>query len=155
MEYINRLIPSVPKDVVKPAVVQAYLDNDDFPFKKALRDNSVHDWKPEQPVLLCYCQADEQVSYLNSIVTHETMKENGAQNIYLKHVNKHLGHNECALFAVMHTKLFFDSFRKGSKKGRLGPIGKRFLLSIGKGIVVRKVKKAKKAVQKATAAHVP
>lgn len=152
MNYINRLIPSVPKDVVKPAIVQAYLDNDDFPFKQALRDNSVHNWKPERPVLLCYCKADEQVSYLNSIVTHETMKKNGAQHVYLKHVNKHLGHNDCALFAVMHTKMFFDSFRKGSKKGNMGPIGKRFLLSIGKGILARKVKKARRERQKAAKA---
>lgn len=149
MDYINSLIPNVPKDVVKATVVQEYLDNDDFPFKKALRENSVHDWKPEQPVLLCYCQADEQVSYLNSIVTHETMKNNGAEHIYLKHVNKHLGHNDCALFAVMHTKLFFDSFRKGSKTGRMGPIGKRFLLGIGKGILARKAKKARRAKVKA------
>lgn len=149
MNYINRLIPSIPKDVVKPEVVQQYLDNDDFPFKKALRDNSVHNWKPEQPVLFCYCQADEQVSYLNSIVAHETMKKNGSKNVYIKHVNKHLGHNDCAMFAVMHTKMFFDSFIKGSKKGNMGPVGKRFLLGIGKGIVAKKAKKARKEREKA------
>lgn len=148
MGYINRLIPSVPKDVIKPEVVTQYLDNDDFPFKKALRENSVHDWKPERPMMICYCQADEQVSYKNALVAHEKMKENGSSVVRLKHVNKHLGHNDCAMFAVMHAKMFFDSFRKGSKKGRQGPVGKRFLLGIGKGIVANKAKKVRKERKK-------
>jgi hypothetical protein len=44
----------------------------------------------------------------------------------------------------MHTKLFFDSFRKGSKTGKAGPIGKRFLLGLGKGVVAGRVKKARR-----------
>jgi hypothetical protein len=145
MNYINRLIPSVPKDVVRPEVVKQYVENDDFPFKKALRENSVHDWKPESPVMLCYCKADEQVNYENALVAHKTMKANGAKNIRLKHVNKDFGHNECALFAVMHTKMFFDSFRKGSKKGNLGPLSKRFLLGIGKAHMAAKSRKKRKS----------
>ncbi|BDS09532.1 alpha/beta hydrolase family protein [Aureispira anguillae] len=148
MGYINRLIPSVPKDVIKTEVVEEYLANDNFPFKKALRDNSVHNWKPERPVLLCYCQADEQVSYKNAIVAHQQMKKNGSKQVRIKHVNKHLGHNDCAMFAVMHTKMFFDSFRKGSKRGTAGPLGKRFLIGIGKSHVARKAKKRRKEQHK-------
>ncbi|WP_052599876.1 S9 family peptidase [Aureispira sp. CCB-QB1] len=151
MGYINRLIPSVPKDVIRPEVVEQYLANDDFPFKKALRENSVHDWKPEQPVLLCYCQADEQVSYKNSLVAYEQMKANGSELVRIKHVNKHLGHNDCAMFAVMHTKMFFDSFRKGSKKGNAGPLTKRFLIGIGKSSVAKKAKKRRRLRAKALA----
>lgn len=147
MNHINRLIPSVPKDVVRPEVVQQYLENDDFPFKKALRENSVHDWKPESPMLLCYCKADEQVNYENALVAHQTMKENGAKQVRLKHVNKDLGHNDCAMFAVMHAKMFFDSFRKGSKKGNLGPLSKRFLLGIGKSQVAGKARKRRQGRQ--------
>ncbi|MFK7798242.1 MAG: alpha/beta hydrolase family protein [Aureispira sp.] len=141
MNYINGLLPEVPKDMLQPTMVKRYLEEPDFPFKKALKENSVHDWKPEQPVLFCYCEADEQVNYQNSIVAYERMKELGAENLRLKRVNKHLGHVDCAAFAVMHTKLFFDSFRKGSKTGKAGPIGKRFLLGLGKGIVSGRVKK--------------
>lgn len=153
MGYINRLIPSIPKDVIRPEIVEEYLANDDFPFKKALKENSVHDWKPEQPVLLCYCQADEQVSYKNSLVAYDQMKTNGSDLVRIKHVNKHLGHNDCAMFAVMHTKMFFDSFRKGSKKGNAGPLGKRFLIGIGKSTVAKKAKKRRKLKAKALAAE--
>lgn len=145
MNFINRQIPSVPKDVVRAEVVRQYLKNDDFPFKKALRENSVHDWKPESPMLICYCKADEQVNYENALVAEKAMKARGAKNIRLKHVNKDLGHNDCAMFAVMHAKMFFDSFRKGSKKGNLGPVGKRFLLGIGKSQVAAKARKKRKS----------
>jgi hypothetical protein len=147
MNYINRQIPSVPKDVLQPTMVKQYLEQDDFPFKKALKENSVHNWKPEQPVLFCYCEADEQVNYENSIVAYETMKELGAENLRLKRVNKHLNHNSCAAFAVMHSKLFFDSFRKGSTTGKAGPLGKRFLLGLGKSHVAGKVKRARRRGQ--------
>jgi hypothetical protein len=153
MGYINRLIPSIPKDVIRPEIVAAYLADDDFPFKKALKENSVHDWKPEQPMLLCYCQADEQVSYKNSIVAYDKMKENGSDLVRIKHVNKHMGHNDCAMFAVMHTKMFFDSFRKGSKQGNAGPLGKRLLIGIGKSRVAKKAKKRRKLRAQALAAQ--
>lgn len=141
MNYINRLIPSVPKDVLQPTMLARYRDEPDFPFKKALQENSVHNWKPERPVLFCYCEADEQVSYLNSIVAYNNMKALGAEHLRIKMVNKHLGHQDCAAFAVMQSKLFFDSFRKGSTKGRMGPLGKRFLLGLGKGVVAGKSRK--------------
>ena len=130
MGQINRLIPAVPKDVVKPEVVQAYLADDNFPFKKALRENSVHDWKPEKLMMLCFCDADEQVSYLNSIIAHKKMIENGSDMITLHRVSEHLGQHDCALFAVMYSKMFFDSIRRGSKRG--GPIFKRAMLILEK-----------------------
>lgn len=145
MNYINRRIPSVPKDVLQPTMVAKYQNEPDFVFKKALQENSVHNWKPEQPVLFCYCEADEQVNYQNSLVAYENMKKLGAENLRLKRVHKHLGHQDCAAFAVMHSKLFFDSFRKGSKTGKAGPLGKRFLLNLGKGVVAKQAKKKRKA----------
>jgi hypothetical protein len=153
MGYINRLIPSIPIEVLRPEIIAEYLAKDDFPFKKALRENSVHDWKPERPVLICYCQADEQVTYKNALVAYDKMKANGSAFVRIKHVNKHLGHKDCAMFAVMHTKMFFDSFRKGSKKGTAGPLGKRFLIGIGKSSVAKKAKKRRRLKAKALAAE--
>jgi len=153
MDEINRCIPNVPKDVVKAEVVKAYMASDDFPFKKALKENSVYDWKPNDPMLICYCKADEQVDYRNALVAYDKMKENGSKYVRIKHVNKHLGHVDCAMFAVMHSKMFFDSIRKGSKKGRMGPVFKRMLIGIGKGIVAKKTKKRRKAQLKAQKAQ--
>lgn len=149
MHYINRLLPNVPQDILQPVMIARYKTEPEFAFKKALKENSVHDWKPESPVLFCYCEADEQVNYQNSVVTYDRMQELGAQNLRLKRVNKHLGHVDCAAFAAIHSKLFFDSFRKGSKTGKAGPLGKRFLLGLGKGVVAGRHKKARRMEKKA------
>ena len=99
-----------------------------------MKENSVHDWKAESPVQLCYCEADEEVKYENAIVAHAKMKDNGTKHVTLRHVGKKFSHRQCADYACIYTKFFFDSFRKGSKKGRKGPVHKRFLLSLAKMI---------------------
>jgi hypothetical protein len=61
------------------------------------------------------------------------MNENGSKTIKLRKAANKLGHLNCALVSSIYTKLWFDSFRKGSKKGRKGPWVKRFLLHLQKG----------------------
>lgn len=130
MGDINKAMPKVPKDVLKDEFMNSYMNNDQFPFKLALTKNSVHDWKPETPVLMCYCTADEQVSYKNAIITSANMKARGAKDIKLRNSGKKLGHKSCAVFSSVYTKMYFDSFVKGSKHGRKGPILKRMALAI-------------------------
>jgi hypothetical protein len=132
MADINKAMPQVPKDILTDDFLQGYLNNDKFPFKLALAQNSVHDWKPETPVLLCYCKADEQVNYKNAFVASKAMNAKGAKNIKVCSVGRRFGHKTCATFASVYTKMYFDSFVNGSKKGRKGPIVNRFILSLYK-----------------------
>lgn len=129
---INSMLPSVPKDMVKPEFIDQYQTDPDFALRKELVKNSVFDWKPESPVQICYCKGDEEVLYTNALVAHKTMKENGAENITLRHTGKKYNHRGCADFSVVYTKFYFDSFRKGSKKGRKGPVFKRWMIGIAK-----------------------
>jgi hypothetical protein len=145
MGVVNRAMPKIPKEAITDEMVNAYLNDESFPFKVALRENSTHNWVPKAPMLLCYCEADEQVNYMNSIVAYETMRDLGAKNVKKKRVSKHMDHGTCALFAVLHVKMYFDSFMKGSKKGRKGPLFKRMLVSIGKKKAEKDIKKRKKA----------
>ena len=84
------------------------------------------------PMQLCYCDADEEVPYQNSISAYETMKKNGSTTVELWDSGKKFGHENCALFAVVYTKMFFDGFRYGRHPGTHGPAFKRLLLNIGK-----------------------
>jgi hypothetical protein len=149
MGDVNNVMPKIPKEIIKPQIIEAYLKNEDFPFKVALKNNSTHNWVPKSPMLLCYCEADEQVNYLNSIMAHKSMKKLGAKHLRLKRVAKHLDHGQCALFAVLYTKMFFDSFIKGSKYGRKGPLFKRTLVSMAikqaEKKEIEKIKKKKKS----------
>jgi hypothetical protein len=132
MGEIDRILPEVPKDMVKDTFVQLYVKDPGFPMHKALADNSLCYWKPENPIQLCYCNKDEQVSYKNAIVAHENMKKLGAKHVTLRNGGRKYGHYKCAIFSGMYTKLYFDSFRNGSKHGRKGNLNKRFLLALAK-----------------------
>ncbi len=132
MSDVNKVMPAVPKDILTDEFMKGFLTNDKFPFKLALTANSVHNWKPETPVLLCYCKADEQVNYKNATITAAAMKAKGAKNIKLCDSSRKMGHRSCAMFSSVYTKMYFDSFLKGSKKGRKGPILSRIALSIAK-----------------------
>lgn len=130
---INDTLPLVPKDMLSDSLVNLFVNDPDFEFKKLLEENSMDNWKPERPMQICYCEGDEEVSYLNAIVAHKRMKELGAEHVRLKHVGKKFTHRSCADWAVAYTKFYFDSFRKGSKKGRRGPMLKRWAVGIAKG----------------------
>lgn len=129
---IDKLLPEVPKDMVRDTFVNLYLNDPNFPMHKALADNSLCNWKPENPIQLCYCDKDEQVNYKNSFVARDGMEKMGAQHITLRDGGKKYGHYKCAIFSSMYSKLYFDSFRNGSKYGRKGKPGKRFLLALAR-----------------------
>lgn len=148
MGHINKLLPAVPKDMMADEVVQAFLEDTGYVFRIALKQNDVYDWKPEAPVMLCYCKGDEQVNYKNSLTAKRTMKANGATNVRLKHCGKQFNHGTCALYTVIFTKMWFDSFVDGSTKGRKGPVFKRMLVNMSKGRMVKEQKKRQKEREK-------
>ena len=62
----------------------------------------------------------------------ERMKELGSKSVKVKNAGR-FDHRTCALYASVYTKMYFDSFsKKGSTKGRKGPVFKRMLISIAK-----------------------
>jgi hypothetical protein len=129
---INAMLPEIPKDMLRDTFVDLFLHDPNFILHKALNDNSLCNWKPENPVQLCYCESDEQVSYKNSIVAREGMKKLGGKNITLVEAGKKYGHNKCAIFASTYSQLYFNSFRNGSKNGNKGNLGKRFILALAR-----------------------
>ena len=132
MSQVNKVMPEIPKDVFREEAVKAFEEDPNFPFRKALEENNVYNWKANEPVMLCYCEADEQVFYKNSIVAHKAMTEKGSKSVMLRPTGKDFDHTQCAVYATIYTKYWFDSFRNGSKKGRKGDAFKLFLLEIGR-----------------------
>lgn len=141
---VNNLLPEVPSHIFKDEVLDRYLNDTGFVLKKVLDANNVYDWKPEVPMMLCYCKADEQVSYKNALVAYKAMKANGAKNIKKTHAGPKFDHNTCAIYSSVYAKYYFDSFRDGSKKGRRGNSWKRFLLDVSKMSVNKQLRKSQK-----------
>jgi hypothetical protein len=131
MEVIDANMPDTAFKAVKKEFYTDFDQNPNSPFRKYLASNNVYNWKPEVPMQLCYCKGDDQVTYKNSVTAYETMKKNGAKNVELWQSGKKFHHVNCALFAVIYTKMFFDEFREG-RPHRHGPLFKRLLLNVGK-----------------------
>ncbi len=131
IDDIDKLLPDTIFKTAKASYLHQFETDSTFGFRKYLKENNVFDWKPEMPMQLCYCNGDEEVNYLNSITAYNTMVKNGSKSVELWRAGKKFGHENCALFAVIYTKMFFDGFRDGHP-GNHGPAFKRLLLQIGK-----------------------
>ena len=132
---IDKVLPEIPKDMIRDTFIELFLHDPNFQLNKALMDNSLCYWKPENPIQLCYCDKDEQVNYKNAFVARDGMKKQGAKHIMLTEGGKKYGHNKCAIFASMYSQLYFNSFRNGSKHGRKGNVRKRMLLAFAKLVI--------------------
>lgn len=132
LKEVSKLLPEIPSDMIIDSLVNEFKNNPSFPFTVALSKNNVYDWKPETPIMLCYCNNDEQVTYKNAFIARDKMKENGAKRVLMSNGGRKYDHNTCALFSLMNTKFFFDSFRNGNKNGSKGNVSKRFLVSLAK-----------------------
>ena len=129
---INKELPKIPVDMLNPKIVERYHNDNDFIIHKLLEENDVSNWKPIAPMQMCFCEADKEVSYKNAIITKKNMDALGANNVKLRSAGKKYGHGKCAGPATVYSKFYFDSFLKGSKKGRKGPILKRIVIGIYK-----------------------
>jgi hypothetical protein len=131
IEAIDSLLPDTIFKAAKPEFLYQFEHDSTFFFRTYLKQNDVYDWSPKMPMQLCYCNGDEEVPYHNTITAFNTMKANGSNSVELWRAGKKFGHENCALFAVIYTKMFFDGFRDGHP-GYHGPAFKRLLLNIGK-----------------------
>ncbi|MCO5249138.1 MAG: hypothetical protein M9887_09355 [Chitinophagales bacterium] len=128
-EDFNKAIPEVPADILKPEYVKEFIDNPDYPIKKLIEENNIYEWIPKAPTFLCYCASDDQVSGENSVVAYNYMKEHGAKKLMTKNFSNVFNHDDCALFAVVGTKFFFDNIRNGKPYDKKNNRFKRFLIS--------------------------
>lgn len=129
-EEMTEHFPGIPADMIKKWVLDAYWNNPDFIFHRAMEDNTITHWKPENPVQLCHCKGDEIVFFENSVVALDGMREHGAADVILRNPGRKYNHVGCGIFATAYSKFYFDSFLPGTKHGRKGSSTQRFLLGL-------------------------
>lgn len=101
---------SIPLKMLQDSIVDVALNDDNHPLMLALADNDVYDWTPQAPTRLFYCTADDQVSYLNSIVAEDKMNDNGALDVQAVNVESSADHVDCVEPAITASILFFGPF---------------------------------------------
>lgn len=109
---LDKKMPKIPVEVLKEEFIEDYLNNDDHEFRRRLEENNLVHWKPEAPVMLCYCKGDREVNYMNAKVAHREMSALGAEQVRLNNLSDKLDHNTCAAFAVLATKYYFNRYVK-------------------------------------------
>ena len=82
------------------------------PWNVALRDNDVFDFDNPTPTQLLYCRADDQVSYLNSLLARDSMVARGAEAVAAIDVRSDANHGDCVAPAVGRMVRFFGTFRE-------------------------------------------
>jgi len=104
---------SVARNMLQDSIV-AILETEqpaNHPLLEALRDNDVYDWGPEAPTRLFYCQADDQVPYLNSVLADSVMRTYAPTDFNSANLNPTANHGQCVQPAVTATILFFAGFQ--------------------------------------------
>lgn len=120
INYINGFTPSVPKHIFKPEVIDSFANNPNHPFRLALLDNDVYDWRPNAPVYIEFCRADQEVNWHNALTLYNTFKANGVTNVDTICVSETLPHFDCAQFAVLGMKAFFTGYQLADSCGTVG-----------------------------------
>jgi hypothetical protein len=147
LNELSAVMPSVPAGVLREDLLLAYKSDPENALRKALLDNTLLDWAPEKPVLMCYCKADEQVLYENSLVARDAMEALGSKVVHTRMAGKKFGHGACALYTTIYAKMWFDSFKHGSTMGKKGPAWNRFLVSLSKMMYKKPKPKSKPKAQ--------
>lgn len=104
---------SVTKNMFQDSILQAVINNPNHPANVALRANDVYEWVPVAPTRLYYCQADDQVTYRNSIIADSVMSTVlGALSVDAINVNPNADHGGCVQPAVTAAIFFFAEFQE-------------------------------------------
>ena len=93
---------------------EALRKDEDDPFNVALRDNDVFDFDNPTPTQLLYCRADDQVSYLNSLLARDSLLARGAAATQATDVGPGLDHGDCIRPAITQMVAFFEGFREAT-----------------------------------------
>lgn len=108
---VNNIMPAIPNEIINPAVLDSFRTEPNHYFRVALRDNDVYNWLPVSPIRMFYCEADEQVYYMNAFVAYNQFIQNGATNVTKVSAGATLDHGGCARIALILGKVWFDSLR--------------------------------------------
>jgi hypothetical protein len=108
---INTNMPADPVLILKPEFLAAFQSNPRHPLRLALADNDLYRWKPQSPLHLFHCAADQDVIIANSQVALAYFQAVGATQVQLFDPVPGDGHSACAQPSLYEAKIWFDSLR--------------------------------------------
>jgi len=107
MGYINSQLPDIPNEMLLPDQLEDFQNNPENPMRIALEDNDLYDWTPQVQTRLYYCEGDDQVNYMNSVIAEEFFAENGSTSVTALDGGDY-DHSDCAPLAMLGGFNFFQ-----------------------------------------------
>lgn len=111
MDSVNSKLPANVSGYIEDSILQAFIAdsvNQTYWLWNILNENTNYDWRPNMPVRMYYCTADEQVNFQNALDAEAAMLANGATDV--KAFSKGpFNHGGCVAPAVEGAVRFFDS----------------------------------------------
>ena len=109
---IDAVMPPVPKNIIRPEVLDDFINNPNNPFRLALKENDLTGWTPEVPILMYYCSGDELVTFQNSINAQNIFIANGSTTTDIYQPSASAGHGDCAEPCFIFANIYFSSLRE-------------------------------------------
>lgn len=109
---IDAVMPTVPKDIIKPEIFNDFVNNENNPFRIALRDNDLTGWTPQVPITMYYCTADELVNYQNTIIAQAAFEANGSTSTAIYQPSPSASHTDCAEPCFIFANIWFNSLKQ-------------------------------------------
>lgn len=102
-------LPKTPAELLEPNFLQNIVNDPDHAYRKALREDSVYDWKPAAPIWFMHASGDDVISYKNAEKAANHMTSLGVTNIKLIDLGPYT-HQQAVPFAFMAAAKFFEGF---------------------------------------------
>lgn len=108
---VDAVMPSIPKQIIKPEVLNDFINNPENPFRIALVDNDLTGWTPTVPITMYYCGGDELVNYQNAINAQDAFILNGSITTSLYEPSPSASHTDCAEPCFIFANIWFGSLK--------------------------------------------
>ena len=111
--------------LLSQSFLKEYKTNPNHWFRKALKENSVFNWKPKTKLRLMHCQGDDQIPYAISVRTLQSFIRNGARDASLitldnfERDDKKWSHHKCFFPSLLWATNWFTSVEENERmKGK-------------------------------------
>lgn len=98
---INGVMPSVPNQVLQPAVIDTLRNDPNNYFTQLLKKNDAYNWTPNNPIKLFFCTADEIIPWHHSAAAYSHFVTNGSATVDTLNVGDTYDHNLCGQFSTL------------------------------------------------------
>mgnify|MGYP003886653137 CR=1 FL=1 len=110
LNQLNQQLTDNIYNLMQDSVLQNVINDQNFshPLRAALKTNENYNWKPEAPVRMFYCDADELVFHESSLTADSVMNALNANDVEAINAFSGFDHTFCFLPANTQTLDYFD-----------------------------------------------